>query len=139
MIIEADDNSSLSRGMIGLTVRLARAFNRVLGLRGSVWSDRFHVRALKTPREMRNCLVYVLFNHRKHAAHPAAMRVLDAYSSARWLDGWKRPAIGPPVPQDVPVMPPRTWLARAGWMRHGLIDENEAPRTIGRVDRERAR
>jgi REP element-mobilizing transposase RayT len=53
LLVEADDNLSLSRGMIGLTVRLARAYNRALARRGSVWSERFHARALRTPREVR--------------------------------------------------------------------------------------
>src|SRR4051794_8931477 len=33
LIVEASDTSSLSKGMIGLCVRLARTFNRVLGRR----------------------------------------------------------------------------------------------------------
>src|SRR5207302_9988633 len=49
MIVEARDKPSLSRGMTGLTVRLARAFNAALGRRGTVWSERYHARALKTP------------------------------------------------------------------------------------------
>jgi hypothetical protein len=38
----------------------------VLGRGGAVWGDRFHARDLKTPREVRHALVYVLNNHRKH-------------------------------------------------------------------------
>src|SRR5262249_35563773 len=52
----------LSRGMRGLTIRLARAVNRALGRRGAVWGDRYHVRALATPRAVRHALVYVLMN-----------------------------------------------------------------------------
>jgi REP-associated tyrosine transposase len=133
LIVEAADKASLSRGMMGLTVRLARAFNRVLGLRGSVWSDRFHGRALRTPREMRNCLVYVLFNHRKHSVHREAAQALDACSSAPWFNGWKQPAVGPPAVRDGPVIAPRTWLARVGWMRHGLLDRSEAPKRTERA------
>jgi putative transposase len=51
LLVEADDNTSLTRGMIGLSVRLARAYNGALTRRGSVWSERFHARALRTPRE----------------------------------------------------------------------------------------
>jgi hypothetical protein len=57
LIVEADDKSSLSRGLNGLSVRLARAYNRVLGRRGRLWAERFHARALRTPREMRRALV----------------------------------------------------------------------------------
>ena len=59
LLVEADDKSSLSRGVRGLTIRLARAVNRVLGRTGRVWDDRFHSRALPSPREVRNALVYV--------------------------------------------------------------------------------
>ena len=47
---EARDRRALSRGMQGLSVRLARAVNRTLGRRGRVFADRYHARALKTPR-----------------------------------------------------------------------------------------
>jgi putative transposase len=136
MIVEADDAPCLSRGMTGLTVRLARAFNRIVGRRGCVWSHRFHGRALKTPREVRNCLVYVLFNHRKHAVRDAPLRGADPCSSARWFNDWKKPSTGPPrafvqrddASQPTPVMPPRTWLTRTGWMRHGRIGMSEMPK-----------
>lgn len=130
LIIEAEDAPALSRGVTGLLVRLARAFNRILGRRGSVWSERFHSRTLRTPREMRNCIVYVLMNHRKHAVSPSTFRSLDACSSARWFDGWKQPPVGPPILFDEqgPVMPARTWLARAGWMHYGRIGPDESPK-----------
>ena len=129
LLVEADDKPSLSRGMIGLTVRLARACNRVFGRHGSVWSERFHARALRTPREVRHCLVYVLMNRRKHAPSFAPRRELDPCSSALWFTGWKHPpASGPPRPHDAaPVMLPRTWLLCTGWKRQGLIAMHETP------------
>jgi REP element-mobilizing transposase RayT len=129
MLVEADDNVSLSRGMIGLIVRCARAYNRMLARRGPVWSERFHARALRTPREVRHCLVYVLMNRKKHAPWSAAGAELDPCSSARWFTGWKYPpACGPPPSHDVPaVVPARTWLLCTGWKRHGLVATNESP------------
>jgi len=132
LIVEALDKGSLSRGMTGLLVRLARAFNRALGRRGGVWSGRFHSRALRTPREVRNGLVYVLMNHRKHAApgDSHAMNGLDAFSSAVWFEGWAGPpSPGPPLSwHDPPVALSETWLARIGWKRHGLIRFDESPK-----------
>jgi hypothetical protein len=96
-------------------------------------SGRFHARELRTPREMRNALVYVLFNIRKHDAslRERSVRTLDTCSSATWFTGWARPP--PPLPAcDVeapPVMPARTWIAREGWKRHGLVHPDECPRT----------
>jgi putative transposase len=159
MIVEARDKPSLSRGLMGLLVRLARAFNRALGRRGSVWSERYHSRALKTPREVRNGLVYVLMNRHKHSAGgPAGLglaveqrararsgahetiRAFDVCSSAWWFDGWVTPpSSGPPVPTEgSPVAPPETWLARTGWKHHGLLRIDEYPKRRSR-SRGRAR
>src|SRR5205823_11809849 len=46
-IVEANDKGTLSRGLRGLAVRLARAVNRAMGIRGAVWGDRYHARPLK--------------------------------------------------------------------------------------------
>src|SRR5204863_9277085 len=62
LICEADDERALARGMKGLCVRIARALNRLWGRVGSVFNDRYHAHALKTPREVRNALNYVLHN-----------------------------------------------------------------------------
>jgi len=124
LIVEADDTRALSRGMRGLAIRVARAVNRALGRRGAVWGDRFHARALTTPRAVRNALVYVLMNRRKHRA---GERGLDPCSSAPWFRGWREPVatlLGPP-----PVVAARTWLAAVGWRRHGLLGLDERPRS----------
>src|SRR5438045_2210350 len=60
LLVESDDKLSLSRGVMGVAIRMARAVNRVLERHGNVWSERYHSRALKTPRETRNGIVYVL-------------------------------------------------------------------------------
>jgi putative transposase len=133
LLVEADDKGGLSRGLSGAVVRLARAVNRVLERRGSIWADRYHARALATPREVRHALVYVLSNWQKHV--PGA-NGLDVCSSAWLFDGWKvPPGVGPPrgwiaaghEANEAPVAAPQTWLARTGWRRHGLISPNERP------------
>ncbi|MEQ9497049.1 MAG: transposase, partial [Deltaproteobacteria bacterium] len=68
LIAEADDRVALARGMKGLKVRVARAINRVAGRRGTVFSDRYHAHALRSPSQTRNALAYVLNNFRKHEA-----------------------------------------------------------------------
>ena len=55
LIVEADDRRALGRGLRGLAIRVARAVNRALGRRGRVWDERYHARALTTPRAMRHC------------------------------------------------------------------------------------
>jgi len=123
LIVEAADGRALSRGIQGLAIRLAKAVNGVLGRRGRVWADRYHARALKTPREVRNALVYVLQNWRKHMP---GLRGLDPCSSALWFRGWRR-AI-PTEAARSPVAAPRTWLAAVGWRLLGLIGAEEAPK-----------
>jgi len=70
LIAEASDRRALSRGIQGLSIRVARAVNRQLARKGRLFSDRYHARALKTPREVRFALRYVLLNARKHTRGP---------------------------------------------------------------------
>jgi CheY-like chemotaxis protein/REP element-mobilizing transposase RayT len=123
LIIEAGGRDALIRGVQGLAIRLARAVNRTLGLPGSVWSDRYHSRALKTPREVRHAIVYVLMNAKKHGR--TLVRGVDTYSSAPWFDGFH--GSESPLDESSPVMRPRTWLAGAGWRRRGLVRPDEKP------------
>jgi hypothetical protein len=126
LIVEASDRKSLSRGVHGMAVRVARAINRSLTRRGPVWSERYHSRALQTPRETRFALRYVLFNFRKHGHR--ALSGLDPCSSGAWFDGFRErlpPAQGPPV-----VVRARTWLARRGWRRIGLLSVLDAPGSV---------
>jgi hypothetical protein len=94
----------------GLTIRVARAVNRALGRKGSVWNDRYHARALSTPREVRHGLVYVLMNFRKHLRHQP--RGLDPCSSAPWFDGFRDGH--QPLAGDCLVSASRTWLGSVG-------------------------
>ncbi|HEU4420409.1 MAG TPA: hypothetical protein VFT55_15845, partial [Planctomycetota bacterium] len=68
LLVEAQDRLALSRGLQGLAIRIAKALNRLWRRRGTVFADRYHDRILKTPREVRNALCYVLGNGKKHAA-----------------------------------------------------------------------
>jgi len=124
LIIEADDGPRLSRGMRGLTIRIARAVNGALGRRGPVWDDRYHARTLTTPRAVRHAIVYVLMNFKKHGTRGGE---IDPCSSGAWFDEWRaRPTTEPCTPS--PVRRAQSWLAAVGWRRHGLIDLHEHPR-----------
>ena len=123
LIVEAHDKASLSRGMQSLNARVARRVNRALDARGSVWRERYHARELRTPRSVRNAIVYVLMNAKKHGHRFASG--IDALSSAPWFDGFARRVA---TSEDAsPVRAPRTWLAGIGWRRRGLIDATERP------------
>jgi REP element-mobilizing transposase RayT len=137
LLAEASSKRALSRGMQGLSIRVAKAVNRRLGRHGSVFRDRYHARALKTPREARFALRYVLLNARKH--DPAGSQTLagfvDGRSSAPWFDAWSRPrelafvrgSVG--ADGESPVVAARTWLLRVGFKRAGSLDPDDQPAT----------
>jgi hypothetical protein len=123
-MVEASDTRALSSGARGLSIRLARAINGAAGRRGRVWGDRYHTRALESPRETRHALVYVLMNFRKHRPHDR--RSIDPCSSAAWFDGFKASLASPREP--APTVRPQTWLASIGWRWHRLLDFRERPK-----------
>jgi len=78
LVVEADDNVSLSRGIQGLAVRLARGLNRLLRRTGKLFSDHFHSHLLRSPTEVARAISYV----RTNAAHHYCERGADFFSSA---------------------------------------------------------
>ena len=56
LVVEATDRSALTRGLRGLSIRMARALNRLARRRGRVFADRYHARILRTPLEVRRVL-----------------------------------------------------------------------------------
>ncbi|MEW6272614.1 MAG: transposase [Thermodesulfobacteriota bacterium] len=129
LVVEADGRAALTRDMRGLAIRCARAVNRALGRCGALWGERYHARALSTPRAVRTGLLYVIANARKHGRVRAG---IDPCSSARWFDGfrWPRGGASPDAglaPGERATRSPRTWLLRVGWRRHGLLSPDEGP------------
>ena len=112
LVVEADGKESLTRGMQGLAIRLARAINRALGRKGKVFADRYHERILETPAEVRIVVEYVRHNHLKHLRKRGKMPhpwYIDPYSSmsgraVTYLHGYDWSALV--------VAAPRTWLLR---------------------------
>jgi hypothetical protein len=51
LLVEANDEKALSKGMNGLGTRIARRLNRVMGRKGKVLDDRYHGHILRTPTE----------------------------------------------------------------------------------------
>jgi REP-associated tyrosine transposase len=49
LLVEADDSEALARGLQGLSIRMAKALNRVMRRHGSVFADRYDARVLRTP------------------------------------------------------------------------------------------
>jgi REP-associated tyrosine transposase len=136
LIAEARDSESLHKGMQGLSIRIAKAINRLMGRKGKVFADRYHVRILKTPREVRNALLYALNNAHRHAvaAGRRPPEGVDPYSSGPWFDGWREPVVSSAAGPRVSV-PGRTWLLTTGWRRYGLLGVGELPGAKRRSNR----
>ena len=137
LIVEAANRKALWKGMQAFAISAARQINAATGrMHGPVFADRYHARVLGSPRQVRNCIAYVLNNWRHHQADLERFNrpwKVDPYSSSLSFDGWKqREAAGvyykAPSSYAPPfVWLPRTWLLRDGWRRYGLIDQDEVP------------
>lgn len=128
LLVEANDATALSRGIQGLTVRIARRLNALLGRAGKLFAQRYHMHVLRTPTEVRRALVYVLTNGRKHLSATDPDWV-DPASSAVWFTGWRFPVHDMRLEsEEPPVTRARSWLLREGWKRAGgPLELGEAP------------
>src|SRR5438270_13453559 len=66
LIVEADDHLALSRGMQGLSIRIAKTLNRMMSRKGSVFDDHYDAHLLRSPTELVRAIAYVLRNHEHH-------------------------------------------------------------------------
>jgi len=133
LIVEAESQGALSRGMISISARFARAVNRVFQRTGQVIAGRYHVQLLRSPTQVRNALRYVLLNVRKHFKQrygQAPPVRIDAASSGSQFDGWRRSAESiraRAAQEEVGVAKAASWLLSIGWRRCGLIGLSEVP------------
>jgi REP element-mobilizing transposase RayT len=116
LIVEAQNQKALSRGMQAFQISAAKHLNRAVSLksvraafgakwrtdaryraamrdrrRGTVFPDRFHQEIITTPKQARHALAYVLNNWRKHRedrAGIAATWKVDPFSTGVQFDGW---------------------------------------------------
>jgi REP element-mobilizing transposase RayT len=103
LVVEADSNLALSRGMQGLAIRIARALNSMMNRTGRVFADHYHSRLLRTPTELARAVAYVLGN----AAHHFGRRGADPFASSGIALEIRARALEAP----------QTWLVRIGWRR----------------------
>ena len=111
LIVEAVDRRCLGRAMQGLTIRIAKGVNRVSGRGGTVFADRYHAHLLKTPKEVRNAVHYVLHNRQKHRRELGLWThswQIDSHSSASGEACWYYGEEG----AALIVVQARTWLGR---------------------------
>jgi REP element-mobilizing transposase RayT len=107
LIVEAENPAALSRAMQGFAIRLAKRLNALAHRHGGVFADRYHSHPLKTPRETRRAVRYVLTNYRHHALEYLPDGWTDPLASARFTRE--------PPGRGAPVVAPSVWLLRVGW------------------------
>ncbi|MEO8549667.1 MAG: transposase [Kofleriaceae bacterium] len=142
LLVEAMGRQALAKGMQAFGISAAKHINALIRdehgkrRRGSVFPDRYHVKILKSPRQVRNCLSYVLNNWRHHGEDRGPRSrswKLDPFSSAVTFEGWKERAtrdgrfVQPPAYVAPLVWAPSTWLLDVGWRKAGLISAFEVP------------
>ena len=103
LIVEVVDAASLSRGMQGLCVRVARGLNRLMDRRGVVFADHYHSRILPSPTTLVNAIAYVLGN----AAHHYGSGGPDPFCSSAYAA----------AERERVLCRPQTWLLQSGWRR----------------------
>jgi REP element-mobilizing transposase RayT len=142
MIVEAENRVALATGMQAFGISVARNVNREISRRtgekrnGGVFADRYHARILKTARQVRNTIAYVLNNWRHHGEDKLEIAkdwVIDPFASGLFFTGWmEREDKGysyraPPGYLGFVVWQPILWLLREGWTQWGLISAFEVP------------
>jgi REP element-mobilizing transposase RayT len=69
LLVEADDKHALARGMQGFQISAAKHLNAAISKgkpgprrRGTVFPDRYHAEIIRSPRQARNALSYLMNN-----------------------------------------------------------------------------
>jgi hypothetical protein len=144
LLVEAADKTALARGMQGFQISAAKLINAALHAgkpgprrRGTVFPDRYHATIIKSPRQARHALSYVLNNWRKHGEDRNARLAdwkIDWFSSAISFPWWTEYGDsqfmwrGPPGYEQLWCYRPRTWLLDEGWKIYGAtISSYEVP------------
>ena len=109
---------------------------------GRLFGPRYHARTLKSPRDVRNTLRYVLLNRKHHAASQRFHAGwIHLWSSAIWFRGWSAPIRMSAgfnrqlAKLEAPTSEPRTWLLRVGWHRAGSLSYDDRPARLERDER----
>lgn len=147
LLVEANDKIALARGMQAFQISAAKRLNRAFSCRrpgprrrGAVFPERYYAEIIRSPRQARHALSYVLNNWRKHREDRGEERrgwKIDWYSSAGAFDGWAEAArepsmmIRPAKMEPLEVKKSETWLLSVGWKKHGAtISRREVPSAV---------
>jgi len=133
LLIESEGKQALGKGMQSFCTSLAKRINFQLGQRrGKVFRDRYFLHILKTLKEVKHALAYILQNFAKHTKRPNRF---DPYCSllclalkdkiklglsrvnthAGFADKKEREEFRDELNQLIAA--PATWFLRTGWQR----------------------
>lgn len=112
LILEASNNKILTKGMRSLTITFAKGLRK-----GKVQLERYHLHVLKSLRETKNAVHYVLFNQQKHLDLKKAY--VDKYSSLGQVNDLKKLAMASKMTivlkkmqEDYVLDQPQGWLIK---------------------------
>jgi REP element-mobilizing transposase RayT len=136
LIVEAKSAEWLFAGMKSFLARLGiqlrkwasvATINRLDMLGLGLFVGRYDIQILKTPRQVRNALKYVLLNPAKHFRKAP---YVDMFTPGSIVDSWKElvgqqlraPAHSRVLRERLKsfLSPPELWLTREGWERAGI-------------------
>jgi REP element-mobilizing transposase RayT len=143
LLVEADHERALARGMQGFQVSAARHLNREISKarpgprrRGTVFPDRYHAEIITSPTQARNALSYLMNNFRKHhedRVAPISSWTIDWFSTAIMFPGWAEYGDAaflwrwPATYDPLITYQPQTWLLQTGWAKAGSVSCHEVP------------
>jgi hypothetical protein len=118
LVVEARDLRALAGAITAFKCAFTAVANAILAREGPVFVRGYHVHVLRSPREVRSALEYIVENAAQHAASVGRIdpRVLrDPFTSLGLIElrshrPWGARAVGPVV-----TVAPESWLLRAGW------------------------
>ena len=121
-IAETDSNLEMSRALISLKTSIAWALRKIFMFHGRVFVGRYHMRAIRTPTEMRRLLKYVLFNHAHHCKTEVFAGVYSsvfAFAQAEMLVMKQLKGRPPYWQAEIKncLSDARSWMQAKGWMR----------------------
>lgn len=78
LLIEAENNRVLGKGMQAFGVTLSKAINRLKKLTGQVYKHRYHFRKITSSRQLKNVMSYIFRNGMKHGT---SKNLISGYNS----------------------------------------------------------
>lgn len=134
LLVEANDKYALANGLRAFMISATRRLNALRARKGAVFTQRYHAVQVRSPRQARSALAYVLNNWRRHGEHlagPAQRKAdVDPYSTGVLFDGWDMQQERFTIPdwyEPMLVHAPRSWLLTVGWRKHLPIGLREVP------------